>query len=75
MDRLSSIIQIKVSISPLFSLREDAVQRLHSEALVWDCHNDLSYRVLYVKLDIGKRVPAGHIDIPRLKEGGVDVRK
>lgn len=53
---------------------EDAVDKLHREALVWDCHNDLSYRVFYEKLDIGKRLPAGHVDIPRLKEGGVDVQ-
>jgi len=53
---------------------EDAVTKLHKEALVWDCHNDLSYRVLYEKLDIGKRLPAGHVDIPRLKEGRVDVQ-
>lgn len=48
--------------------------RLHREALVWDCHNDLSYRILYEGLDIGRRLPAGHVDIPRLKEGGVDVQ-
>ena len=54
--------------------REDAVNKLHQEALVWDCHNDLSYRVLYEGLDIGKRLPAGQVDIPRLKEGGVDVQ-
>jgi len=53
---------------------DDAADKLHREALVWDCHNDLSYRVLYEKLDIGQRLPAGHVDIPRLKEGGVDVQ-
>ncbi|MBM3791061.1 MAG: membrane dipeptidase, partial [Acidobacteria bacterium] len=47
---------------------------LHRDALVWDCHNDLSYRVLYEKLDIGRRLPAGHVDIPRLREGQVDVQ-
>lgn len=47
---------------------------LHRNALVWDCHNDLVYRVLYENLDIGNRLPAGHVDIPRLKEGGVDVQ-
>jgi membrane dipeptidase len=53
---------------------QDSIERLHKDALVWDCHNDLVYRVLYEKLDIGKRLPAGHVDIPRLKEGGVDVQ-
>ncbi len=53
---------------------QEEVAKLHKEALVWDCHNDLVYRVLYEKLDIGKRLPAGHVDIPRLKEGRVDVQ-
>ncbi len=53
---------------------ETRVADLHREALVWDCHNDLAYRVLYEKLDIGRRLPAGHVDIPRLREGGVDVQ-
>ena len=52
----------------------DSVDDLHKDALVWDCHNDLSYRILYEGLDIGERLPAGHVDIPRLKEGGVDVQ-
>ncbi len=52
----------------------DEVEQLHRDALVWDCHNDLVYRVLYEGLDIGKRLPAGHVDIPRLKEGSVDVQ-
>ncbi len=52
----------------------DDIDKLHKEALVWDCHNDLAYRVLYEGLDIGQRLPAGHVDIPRLKEGQVDVQ-
>ena len=50
------------------------VAELHENALVWDTHNDLAYRVLYEQLDIGERLPAGHVDIPRLQEGGVDVQ-
>ena len=53
---------------------EEPIDRLHREALVWDGHNDLSYRILYEGLDIGERLPAGHVDIPRLQEGGVDVQ-
>jgi len=53
---------------------EDQIEQLHREALVWDSHNDLSYRVLYEGLEISQRLPAGHVDIPRLKEGGVDVQ-
>jgi membrane dipeptidase len=53
---------------------EDAAGKLHREALVWDCHNDLAYRVRYEGLDIGKRLPGGQVDIPRLQEGNVDVQ-
>jgi membrane dipeptidase len=56
------------------SFCQDEVDKLHRDALVWDCHNDLVYRILYEKLDIGNRLPAGHVDIPRLKEGHVDVQ-
>ena len=47
---------------------------LHQDALVWDGHNDLAYRVFYEGLDIGQRLPAGHVDLPRLEEGRVDVQ-
>lgn len=47
---------------------------LHESTLVWDCHNDLSYRVLYEGLNIGDRLPGGQVDIPRLREGSVDVQ-
>jgi len=51
-----------------------AADSLHDQAVVWDCHNDLAYRVLYEGLDIGNRLPGGHVDIPRLREGRVDVQ-
>jgi membrane dipeptidase len=50
------------------------VDKLHRDTLVWDCHNDLAYRVLYEGLDIGNRLPGGQVDIPRLREGQVDVQ-
>jgi membrane dipeptidase len=52
----------------------EEVEALHDEAIVWDAHNDLAYRVLYEGLDIGARLPAGHVDLPRLEEGRVDVQ-
>jgi membrane dipeptidase len=61
-------------ITHITSFCQDEVDKLHKEALVWDCHNDLVYRVLYEKLDISDRLPAGHVDIPRLEEGQVDVQ-
>ncbi len=57
-----------------YCMSQEDVDKLHEKAVVWDCHNDLVYRVLYENLDIGKRLPAGHVDIPRLREGHVDVQ-
>lgn len=72
---LTLFILIVITVLASFlATGEDALDKLHSETLVWDSHNDLSYRVLYEKLDIGKRLPGGHVDIPRLKQGGVDVQ-
>jgi len=56
------------------SNNDQKIDFLHKDALVWDCHNDLVLRVLYEKLDIGERLPYGHVDIPRLREGHVDVQ-
>lgn len=50
------------------------VEKLHRDAFVWDCHNDLAYRVLYEGLDIRNRLPGGQVDIPRMREGGMDVQ-
>lgn len=67
------VLGVLVTILACISNNE-RIETLHRQALVWDCHNDLSYRVLYEKLDISRRLPGGHVDIPRLKEGGVDVQ-
>ena len=53
---------------------DESAAALHRDALVWDAHNDLAYRVHYEGLDIGERLPAGHVDLPRLEEGEVDVQ-
>ena len=72
--RLFSLCMFLFLIINITSFCQDEVDKLHKETLVWDCHNDLVYRVLYEKLDIGDRLPVGHVDIPRLKEGHVDVQ-
>lgn len=68
------LLLIALILSSALVLAQQGADRLHRDALVWDCHNDLSYRVLYECLDIGQRLPAGHVDIPRLREGQVDVQ-
>jgi membrane dipeptidase len=46
---------------------------LHARAIVIDTHDDTPQRMLFdTSFDIGVRNSAGHIDIPRMREGGLD---
>ncbi len=46
-------------------------RRISREAIGIDSHIDTLQRVLIENVDIGQRLPRGHVDIPRLKEGGM----
>ncbi|MGA9363249.1 MAG: dipeptidase [Bacteroidota bacterium] len=47
-------------------------KKLHFDAIVVDTHNDVVQRILSGE-DISFRTPHGHSDLPRFKEGGLDV--
>lgn len=46
-------------------------RRIHFDAVVFDGHNDVVQRLLTGE-NLSVRTEKGHIDIPRLKEGGID---
>ncbi len=50
----------------------ERAKRLHRDAFVFDGHIHMINRQLYHGGDIGKRVANGHVDLPRIQEGGVD---
>ena len=45
---------------------------LHTSSFVMDAHVHVMTRSLLEGLDIGDRVPDGHVDLPRLAAGGLD---
>jgi membrane dipeptidase len=48
-------------------------KQLHERAIVVDSHDDTTQRLIYDKsFDIGARHADGNIDIPRMREGGLD---
>lgn len=49
-------------------------ERIHKQAVVIDTHNDVIYESIMKGKDIGRRINSGHTDLPRLKDGGVDVQ-
>jgi membrane dipeptidase len=51
------------------SVSEQA-RKLHFSSIVLDTHADTTQRLLDGKFDIGERHSDGHIDIPRMREGG-----
>lgn len=58
---------------PLVLFAQTDYMVLHRNAMVADGHNDTVGRMLDEKLDISQRLPDGNIDLPRLKEGGLDL--
>ena len=47
---------------------------LHRAAIVVDTHSDTTTRMLDENFDIGPRAKDGHMDLPRMKEGGLDAQ-
>ncbi len=47
------------------------VRALYRDAIVIDTHDDTPSRISIEGVDIGKRLPDGNVDIPRLLDGGV----
>ncbi len=50
----------------------DRAHRIHFSSIVLDTHNDTPSRFFSETYDLGKHNPDGHIDIPRMREGGLD---
>lgn len=46
--------------------------KLHQEAVVIDAHSDVTEAMFYEDYDLLRRHSSGHVDLPRLVEGGVD---
>lgn len=49
-----------------------AASTLHREAIIIDTHIDTPQRLLDEGFDLDHRDPYGHVDLPRLQEGGLD---
>jgi len=50
----------------------DRARRLHFSSIVLDTHDDTTQRFFSKTYDLAKRNPDGHIDIPRMREGGMN---
>src|ERR1700683_5284015 len=46
--------------------------KLHFSSIVLDTHDDTTQRFFSKDFDIGKQNPDGHVDIPRMRKGGMN---
>src|SRR5450755_3852186 len=49
----------------------ERARKLHFSSIVIDTHDDTTQRFFSKDYDLGKRNPTGHVDIPRMREGGL----
>jgi membrane dipeptidase len=66
---------LAVSIPTQVSFGDDIAERakkLHFSSIVLDTHDDTTQRFFSKTFDLGKRNPNGHVDIPRMREGGMN---
>jgi membrane dipeptidase len=76
---LPAVVPIALAFAALLAAGADAqsvaarARQVHSRAVVVDTHDDTTQRLLFdPSFDIGARHTDGSIDIPRLREGGLD---
>jgi len=50
----------------------ERARKLHFSSIVLDTHDDTTQRFFSKNYDLGKRNPEGHVDIPRMREGGMN---
>jgi membrane dipeptidase len=50
----------------------ERAQKLHFSSIVLDTHDDTTQRFFTKDYDIGKWNPGGHVDIPRMRKGGMN---
>src|SRR5712692_7123264 len=50
----------------------ERARKLHFASIVLDTHDDTTQRFFSRNYDLGQRNPNGHIDIPRMREGGMN---
>src|SRR6476619_1435225 len=77
MRKVLCAIALAIPVAVLTQAPADTVsqraKQLHDRAIVVDSHDDTTQRLIVdTAFDIGKRNPNGNIDIPRMRQGGLD---
>src|SRR3989449_8918812 len=49
-------------------------RKLHDRAIVVDAHSDCTQRITYDGIDFARQQPDMHVDLPKMKAGGLDAQ-
>jgi hypothetical protein len=71
--KILMVIVLSISFFVTAASAQSDYKAIHKESLVVDMHADVLLHVLR-GADISKRIDYGHIDLIRLKEGGIGVQ-
>jgi membrane dipeptidase len=66
---IATVISLRTALADSIS---DRAHKLHFSSIVLDTHDDTTQRFFTDTYDIGRRNPDGHVDIPRMREGGMN---
>jgi membrane dipeptidase len=73
---LTAVLGVSAGCLLAVAVKSDEIsaraRKLHFTSMVVDTHDDTTQRFLHGKFDIGARHTDGSIDIPRMREGGLD---
>jgi membrane dipeptidase len=67
-----SFLSLCAGSQPVRNPTTEEVHRIHEKALTVDTHCDTPMNIVEDGFDIGKRNTSGKVDLPRMKEGGLD---
>jgi len=68
---LCGAVALLISAPAGSSSISDQARKLHFSSIVVDTHDDTTQRLFSKDFDLGARNATGHIDIPRMREGGL----
>ncbi len=61
-----------LAVLPEAKTVSERARKLHHDAFVFDAHIHAMNRQFYQGVGFGERLPDGQVDLPRIREGGVD---
>lgn len=67
-----SLLLLAAAAAPSADEISARARKLHFGSIVLDTHDDTTERLFSTEYDLGKRNASGHIDIPRMREGGMN---